>query len=162
MGSRADQLQLLGLMGAHESAMADLYRKFAKRFPEQRELFDLLVSEEIEHARLVTGFINQVKTTDVCVDLDRFSSYDILSSLDQLRREMQQADEVSLFQALSIAVNLEELLVEKQFFQVLNGDSEELSCLLEKLAADTAAHRDRLRQAWLEERKAQATEPRLN
>ncbi len=155
MESRADQLQLLGLMGAHESAIADLYRRYAERFPEQRELFDRLVSEEVEHARLISGFAEEVRNSVVCVSLDRFSSHDILPSLDRVRREIDRADDVSLFQALSIAVSQEELLIEKQFFEVLNGDSEELGRLLEKLTTDTAAHRDRLRQAWEEVRLVQ-------
>ena len=157
MGPLTEQLQLIGLMAAHESAIAELYQRYAANFPEQRELFSQLAAEEVEHARLIAGFADEVRAATVRVNLDRFSSQAILASFDQVRERLKEAEvsTMSLLAALSIGVTIEETLIEKHCFDTFEDDSPELMRLFATLSADIAAHRDRLQQVWEEERLTQ-------
>jgi hypothetical protein len=79
-----------------------------------------------------------------------------LSSLDAVSRRVEEAAKgsISLSAALAACADLESEMIESACFNVIEGDAPELERLLRSLAADTAAHRDRVRQAWERERDA--------
>jgi len=156
MHSEVDQLHTIGLLAAHEAAIADLYRAYAEKLPDRREFFDRLAADEVTHARQITGFAQGVKTGSVSINPGRFSEQTIFASLDHVRKQVEQARKtnVSLVDALSISADIENAMIERRFFDVLEGDSGELRQLLTGLAAATAAHRARLLQALEKERQA--------
>ncbi|HUU54800.1 MAG TPA: hypothetical protein VMY87_07765 [Armatimonadota bacterium] len=154
MPSEAEQIQTLGLMAAHESALADLYRAYAKKLPSYQDFFNGLAADEVLHARMVAGFVDDVKTRKVSVKPGRFSSQSILSSLDFTKERVAEAERggVSLMQALSTAKDLEDELIERKYFGIFEDDGPELTRLLERLAAETEAHRRKVTEAWERER----------
>jgi len=154
MPSEAEQIQTLGLMAAHESALADLYRAYAKKLPSYQDFFNGLAADEVLHARMVAGFVDDVKTRKVSVKPGRFSSQSILSSLDFTKERVAEAERggVSLMQALSTAKDLEDGLIERKYFGIFEDDGPELTRLLERLAAETEAHRRKVTEAWERER----------
>jgi rubrerythrin len=152
--SKATQLEVLGLMAAHESAVCDLYRALAARFPEQVELFAGLAEEEVEHARKIGGFADQVRAGAIQVDPERFPPADVLDSLDRLQARAAQLDrgDVSLAEVLAAAVDLEEELLERSYFEVVEADTPELVELLRTLDTETRTHREKLGVALEEAR----------
>jgi len=155
MRSQADQLQTIGLIGAHEAAIAELYRAYAARFPQYATLFTALFEEEIAHARLLAEFVEKVRTGTVQIQSDRFTPQAIHASLDHIGERLKEArkGEVSALAALSTAVDLENGLIEKRSFEVVETDAPELQRILRTLLTDTTAHGERLRAAWETERK---------
>jgi hypothetical protein len=89
--SRAEQLETLGMMAAHEAAIADLYRAYGKALPAHAALFSELAEEERKHARLVAGFAEEVRKGRVHVRGDRFSAEQVLKSLDFVREQTDRA-----------------------------------------------------------------------
>ena len=154
MPSEAEQIQTLGLMAAHESALADLYRAYAKKLPGYEDFFNSLAADEVLHARMVAGFVDDVKARKVYVRPGRFSSQSILSSLDFTKERVAEAErgEVSLMEALSTARDLEDGLIERKYFEVFEDDGPELMKLLARLAGETEAHRRKVAEAWERER----------
>ncbi len=154
MPAEADQIQTIGMMAAHESAVADLYRAYSRRFPERSEFFDALAEDEVRHARMIAGFADDVKAGKVQIDPGRFSAATVLSSLDLVRKRVTEAGraEITVLDALSTAKDLEHELIEQRYFEIAEGDAPELKGLLETLAAETDEHRQRVVEAW---RKAQ-------
>ncbi|NIR01569.1 MAG: hypothetical protein GTN78_15445, partial [Gemmatimonadales bacterium] len=61
MRAKAEQIETIGMMAAHESALADLYRAYADRLPEYAEFFRGLAADEVKHARTIAGFADDVK-----------------------------------------------------------------------------------------------------
>jgi rubrerythrin len=152
--SKARQLEALGLMAAHESAVCDLYRALVARFPEQAALFQGLVEEEVEHARKIGGFADQVRAGALQVDPERFPPAAVLDSLDRLQARAAEFEEgdLSLAGALAVAMDLENELLERSYFEVVEADGPELAELLRTLDAETRTHREKLGAAWEEER----------
>jgi len=149
MYSPAEQLQTIGLMAAHEAAIAELYRAYGESLPEGRGLFLGLAAEEVNHARLLTGLIAQMRAGQAQVNPGRFSAPSLLASLDLLRERLQEAKKGAVTEqdALATALATEDGLLESRCFEIIEGDAPEVQHLLRTLAADTEAHRERLREA---------------
>ena len=155
MPSEAEQIQTIGLMAAHESAIADLYRAYADHLAKYRDFFLGLAADEVLHARMVAGLAVDVWAGKVQVRAGRFSVESILSSLDFAKARVAEAErgEVSLVEALSTAKNVEEGLIERRYFEIFEDDGPELMELLQRLAAETEGHRARVAAAWERERE---------
>lgn len=156
MHSPADQVETIGLIAAHESAIAELYRAYGKRFPEHKELFEGLAEEEVGHARQVARFADEVRAGSLHVDAGRFSAESILASLDHIRGRMEEEKEgeLSFADALAVAIDLEDALIERRYFEIFEDDTPELKELLRSLEAETEEHRQRLGKARERERGA--------
>lgn len=155
MHSVVEQVEIIGMMAAHESVIAELYQAYAARFPQHAEFFRALAAEEVEHARMIVAFADKVKAHLVHVNPGRFSPQSILTSLDYLRERVKEAKEgeITAINALSTATDLEEALIERRYFEIVEDDSPELKQLLRTLATETEAHRGMVRQAWENERR---------
>jgi len=96
-----------------------------------------------------------MKTGSVSVNPKRFPEQAILASIDFVREQVQQARKtnVSLVDALSVSADIEGAMIERRFFDVLEGDAGELEQLLSGLAAATETHRKKLLEAYEEERR---------
>jgi len=149
MSARTDQLEALGVLAAHEAAMADFYSALAARFPERTDLFSTLASAERDHARRITDFAALVSAGTVRVDAGRFPAAALLASLDSIREEVRwaRAPTMTLSGALSVAQELEDTLIESRYYEVVEGDSAELKELVERLSRELAEHRAVLERA---------------
>jgi DNA-binding protein len=63
-----------------------------------------------------------------------------------LKEELDKASGRKLVNALSIALYVEESMMEKNYFEIINGDSEELKQTLRKLTGATQIHIARVRE----------------
>jgi len=150
MSSQAEQAQTIGLMAAHEAAMGDLYRLYAAKLPGSADLFESLATAERDHARSLADFADGVKKGLVHIDPQRFSAAAVLNSLDYIKERLAEANSssVTLVQALSVAHDLEEGLIENRYYEVADGDCAELKNLLQRLSQETAAHLAQVNSAW--------------
>lgn len=149
MRAQAEQYETIGLMAAHESTIAELYRLYAERFPQCQELFLHLAADEVEHARMISLLASKVKAGQVQIGPHRFSSQAILTSLDYVRERLDEArsGSLSLKEALATSRDLEHGLIEKRFFDIIEEDGPEVQRLLQRLTDETSAHRARIDDA---------------
>ena len=155
MQSPGDQLRTIGLIAAHEHRMAELYSAYAAKFPASADLFSKLAADERDHALRISLFAADVRATKVRINPERFPAATVLSSLDSVQSAIRQVQtsEVALVRALSVAYDFENSLIESRYFEIVEGDSDELRSLLQHLDTETAKHRDLVRQALEKERQ---------
>lgn len=146
VSSRGSQVEALGLMAAHEAAIADLYEAYAKTLPSHAEFFSELAEEERKHARTIAEFADRVRAGVVHVRADRFTADQVLDSLDALREHTARAKEggITVAEALAVSASVEEGIIERGYLMAADDDQPELKRLLQSLAADTSEHRKRL------------------
>lgn len=155
MDSFMEQIDIIGMMAAHETAIARLYETYAAKIPQLREFFGELAEKEVEHARTITDFVARVKAGSVRVNPRRFSTQSILASLDYLEEHQKKAEAGAIngIIALSTCVDLEDALIEKKFFEIFESDAPEVKQFLQKLSVETTEHRQQARLALEQERK---------
>ena len=157
MADNQQKTELLQLFADHEEALGELYRAYAEKLPGHRDFWLELAEEESGHSRWIRELGAEVAAGSGSLERGRFSVEAVRASLSHLREQLAaaQSEDVSLVHALSIGVDIEAGLIEKRFFEVLDSDAPDVKRVLRALSSATAAHRDRLRQAWEEQRRAE-------
>lgn len=147
-------LEILDLLVEHEEALQELYSFYATAVAGSSDFWSRLATEESEHGATIRALRHKVEDGSVQFRPGRFSVPALASSLEHVRGQLAKAKDtpVSLAQALSTALDLEKGLIEASFYEVFEGDDPQLQHVLERLAAATREHRDRIQKAWEENR----------
>ena len=148
MDSAFKKQKILDLLAENEEAVARLYRAYAEKFPKQKDFWNDLFKEEIQHSR----WIKKLSTgthPPAQVKEDRFDEAVFKISFDYLEEKLAQAtdDDLSHNDALAIALDIETGMFERGYFEVFEGDDPALKKVLNLLAKETKAHTDALRNA---------------
>jgi hypothetical protein len=95
------------------------------------------------------------------VNPERFPPAEVLDSLDRLRERAAELErgKVSLVHALAAAVDIEEEVLERSYFEVVEADGAELAELLRTLDTETRTHREKLGTAWEQARRRSDRQP---
>ena len=139
---------IIDKLATNEESIAELYKGYADAFPDLREFWSSLANEEVGHASCIRSLGRQIGTPSLFMDEDRFNATAIQTFTDYLDRELSRLspEEISLIEALSITLYIEESLIESRFFEVFKADSAELQHTLAKLRDETLAHRNRAKE----------------
>ena len=129
-------------MQEHEKAIARLYQAYAERFDEYTDFWFDLANEELKHAACFSSLRLQLKGNPDFIIIKRFSADAIDFSIRYVNEliERTKDPEFELINAFSLAVKLEEALLEKNFFEVLDDDTQEVKDTLSFLANETERH----------------------
>ena len=138
---------ILELMAENEEAVARLYQAYAERFPRHRDFWHELVNEEIHHLRLIQH-LPASNDLSVKIDENRFDLNIFQVSLDYLEKKLIEAvnRKISIKDALSTALDIETGMLERGYFEVFVGDSQEFKKTLQALAAATEKHTNKIRK----------------
>jgi hypothetical protein len=133
---------LLEAMQDHEKAIACLYQAYSERFEEYADFWSDLAKEERKHAACFSNLRSQLQENPDIVIVERFSTDAIKSSIKYVNELIERAadPEFELINAFSLAVKLEEALLEKKFFDVLDGETQEIKDTLLLLSTETERH----------------------
>lgn len=154
MSLKKNQLEIINLLKEHEKVIEDLYRVYAKKFPKHREFWTTLARQENEHAKWIMKLTEKIEEGETYFNEERFTVEAIKSSISYIKKEKEKVgDETLLIEALSTAHNLESGLLEKEYFETVEGDSVELKHLLRRLASETAVHAKKVKGLLEKERK---------
>jgi len=148
------QIKTIKLLAEHEKVISQLYKEYARKFPEQKDFWSKIAKEEIEHASWIFKLCSQVKKGSLYFKEGRFKAETIKTSIDYLKDRITEAQnkKMSAKNALSVARDLENGLIEKKFFEVFEPDCREMKQVLLDLAAATREHRNRIEEVWKETR----------
>ncbi len=140
------------LMRQHELSIAGLYKAYSNKFNEYKDFWDSLFQEEIEHAELISTIEDVVKKNPNDFAVERFPETAIRHSIEYISEQKERVfmSSVTLKNALSEAMYLEQALIENKYFQIFEGDSTQIKHILGILADSTSEHYQRIRKAWLE------------
>ncbi len=149
------QLKVIKLLAEHEKAISQLYREYARKFPEQKDFWSKIAAEEIEHASWIFKLRSQAEKGSLYFKEGRFKIEAIKTSLEYVKSQITEAqnNKISAKNALLVARDLESGLIEKKFFEVFEPDCREIKQVLLDLAAATREHYNRIEKIWNDEIK---------
>lgn len=130
------------LLARNEDSICHLYEVYARRFTECAGAWFVLAAAETVHAAWLRQLATTVQEGSLHINEGRFKREAIQSFGRYIQDELTRAEkqELTLLNALSIALNIEQALLEGRYFEVFEADSAELRDLLQSLAADTKRH----------------------
>lgn len=138
---------VIRLLQEHEEIISDLYKVFARKFPGYKRFWTAMSLEEQIHAGWIKKIYPSVKSGKVKLSSDRFKVSTLTRSLRHVRSEIarfQKTRSLSMAQALSTAIDIENFPMESKFFEVYSTDSQEFETLLQSLNDAFLEHRNRL------------------
>ena len=151
---KENQINIINLLAEHEKAISDLYESYADKFKEHNDFWLFLSREELEHVGWLMNLTEKIKEGAIYFNEERFAVEAIKTSLAEASRQIAKSKgELSLIEALSTAYYFEVALIEKKYFEVLEGDSVELKHTLIKLSEATKVHQNKIKEFLDKERK---------
>jgi hypothetical protein len=152
----ADTPDILDLLIQHERALARLYLRFAAVFGERQELWQKLAGEEHSHAKKLEALLTEPERERWLSRVEWLKREAILSSIGHADMQASRAAEggLTLLQALAVANDLEDALIDRQFISPIPSDCGGIGVILEELRKETEEHRRVLREALEAGRRA--------
>jgi hypothetical protein len=140
---------LLEAMQQHELMIAKLYQAYAERIEDYADFWEELAQAELRHVRCLKHLQSQLEENPDIIIVQRFSLEAINSSIRYINNLIDRTTfpEFEPINAFSLAMKLEEALLEKKYFEVLEGDSNEVKETLKILFNETEQHFQILSQA---------------
>jgi hypothetical protein len=140
------QRNVLHKLAELEESVGHLYETYAGLFPDYQEFWLALVAEEKQYTAWVKELESYLTKGTVKFNEGRFNVFAIQSFLNYLKDEAEKAPGRTILNALSISAYVEESLMERGYFDVVDGDSEALKLTLNNLAEATQKHIKRVRE----------------
>jgi hypothetical protein len=143
---------LLAALQAHEEVIGRFYQVCAGRFADDAPFWSALAAEEAKHAGWLEQLRSQRKDFPEIVIVERFSVEAIRHSIDYINKLIERAahGDFERINALSLAMKLEEALIEGRFFEIIEGDPQQVHTVYDMLQADTQRHLQTIRHAFQE------------
>ncbi len=147
---RGSASEVIEAMARNEEAVGRLYQTYAEKFPAQKDFWSGLATEEMAHAGWIRGLQARMKEGAISINKDRFKPQPVRAFSSYLERETASAREPGLspINALSVALYIEESIIEQRYYEVAAADSPEMKRVLADLAGATLAHLEKVRQEW--------------
>jgi hypothetical protein len=145
---------LLSILEEHEEAIASLYAAFSVCLPEMKALWDQLVHEEKAHVEVLRMLRERLESGGVLLNTRKFNMAAVQTSLDYIKRHIAKipSEGITALRALSLALNFEHAIIEKEFFCIFESDSTEMKSEFQALRDHTASHQ-KLLEGYLESEK---------
>jgi rubrerythrin len=138
-----DSQKILGLLATQEETIGKLYHVYQGLFADQ-ELWIRLIKDESNHAAWLRALAQEEKAI---FDKERFSADAVQTMTDYINRVIGEPKDYPLLKALGISYDIENSLLEKNFFEVYRTDSAELQRVFNNLANETKIHRTMVKEA---------------
>jgi len=154
MDLRTNPSEVIEAMAKNEEAISRLYQAYADRFPGQKAFWSSLAADETSHAGWIRGLQAKMRDGSLAVNRDRFKVQPVRGFSAYLERELTSAREpgMSPINALSVALYIEESIIEQRFFEAFQADAPELKRVLADLASATKGHLEKVREEWGKQR----------
>ena len=146
-------MDVLDLLSKNEESIGRLYRVYAEKF-QHKDLWLGLAEAELRHANLIRELGPKVTEGSLRIDERRFNRQAIEHYQNYLDGELKKAqqEEISLINALSVALYIEQSLIERRFLDVFQTESVTVKRVLSNIQAETEAHLRRIKKVWSENR----------
>ncbi len=154
MDFRSNSSEVIEAMAKNEGAVSRLYQTYAEKFPSQKAFWSSLAADETSHAGWIRGLQSKMREGPLAVNRDRFKIQPVRGFSAYLERELTSAREpgMSPINALSVALYIEETLMEQRYFEVFAADAPEMKLVLTDLATATKSHLEKVREEWGKQR----------
>lgn len=152
-------LDVVALLQQHEEQLARVYEACAWLLPEHESFWRRLVVEERAHAELLQTLSQRIASGEIQEDLRSIHCATVQTCLEHLKRKQWdiESNGITHLQALVMAQDVENTILEKDFFCVFRPQTPLMVEEFRALAAHTKEHAALLR-AELEKEKHNAGE----
>ncbi len=153
---KENQIKTIEVLASHEEAIGELYRKYSSKFPDYEQFWLGLAEEEVLHTKWIRELRDDIEEGTVFFNEGRFNIVGVQTSLNYIKKQIVDSEnqEISLPFALFLALDIENALLERKYFEIFEGDSVGLKHVLQDLAEATELHRDRIEKALKEAKQA--------
>jgi rubrerythrin len=144
-------LDSLEIIAVNEDKLAELYAVYARLYPEINDFWLHLVSDELQHAQWVRRLADNARDGAFLLSIYEFNTKIFMDFREYIIQRIEEANKksISLFQALSIARDMEKTMIEQPFFQVICSDNDQVSRLLRTLHESTEKHLQQITVEWV-------------
>lgn len=142
MDKKTEPVDIIDLLAYQEYKLAVLYNIFGASLPEYSELWAEMAIEEIEHQRLIRAFkpyIDEGKIYFNAMILKIAFVEAHINSIENMIKRYEQ-DPPGIKEALEVALNIENSMLDQDLFNYFSGDGEILKAGLDTLSKDTFKH----------------------
>lgn len=147
MEKKNNTFQAIDLLIGHEELVGSLYGVYAEKFPDLTDFWKKIASDERGHAGMLKGLRTRIAGGVVAFNRDKFPAQAIILSIEYVEKLIGAAKntDVPLLGALNTALDIEDGFIEKEYYKVVEGDSEEISELFTRIAGEERRHRDEIK-----------------
>lgn len=140
---KAENPDILELLIRHEAELGVLYGLFGDRFPTHADFWRGIARDERRHAEWLDSVHSLPAVRNWFLSRSQVKSAAILSSINFVKTQMDRLKrgQVSLVEALSVARDLENAVLEKQLSKLGGPVPPEVRSILMGLIAETEQHR---------------------
>ena len=156
MPSKNKGSDIVEMLAKNEEAVSQLYSAYADRFPYYEDFWSELAVDEIDHANKLRKLCKLADSGGLYIREGRFNTTAVSNFSSYVEREAKpdRIKASSLINALSVAMHIEESMIEHKLFDIFETDSAELRQVLLNLAAETKRHLEQVRRLWNEHRES--------
>jgi hypothetical protein len=143
------ELDSLELLIRHELAIKRLYELFAALFPRFGDFWQKIAGEEQQHADLLLRMQSKEPLKKWFLSDSQLKRLAIAGSIQYVETQITRIGKanISLREALSIAKDLEDALIEKQFFKMTGSVPGEISVAMRDIVTESRQHQKRITEA---------------
>lgn len=138
--------EIISKMEMLERFIGQLYKTYARIFPANYSFWTELSQEEEQHAKLVNDLKKELENSNIFFDKRRFNFNAIQTTIQYIQRKIRQANDglINEQEAYNVSWDIENGLLEKNFFRTFTSNQNEVKRILDKLLHDTEDHRNRI------------------
>jgi len=133
---------IINLLRSHEVKLAELYRLYGRRFPAQTDQWEQLYRDEMAHAEVLGQLFALISAGNIQWDTTRFNAGALQDSIHYLEQLISDTPGSPLTPAGAIqrAIDLEQSILESNFFEVFTSDAPEIRKEFTALREHTREH----------------------
>ncbi len=132
------QMTTINTLADHEAVIGALYKKYAEKFENSDFWNELFRQERIHYQWLHT--LSDTSNGKIYFDDNRFPIVAITGSIDHIKKLIEDSPQHTLVNALSFALDIEQGLIERKYFEVFQTDAPEVKHILTDLQKATEEH----------------------
>jgi len=153
--------EVVEALADHEDAIGDLYGAYGTRLTAAAGFWQGLSAEEYGHGSLMRDLIGpehqlpRDHELDVFVDTQRFPLPELRAATRDVRDQIEvtATGRLTLTEALETALAFEQEMVERDAYQVFDGDADNVARVLSHLRSSSERHRDAIRELLMRQKR---------
>lgn len=136
----------------HELALAKMYKQFAVSHPEHREFWDQLAREEAIHAEWIESLGRHYQNGQIGLSGLKLNHQAIKTSISHLENQTEASrnGDLSLLNAVSIALDIEKSMIDNKFFEIFDLVDAKFDRIRAGLESETVKHRQHIEKLFSE------------
>lgn len=132
------QIHKINSLIEHKKLLNRLYQIYSEKFPEQYDFWLSLSNMKSIHSEWMFSVLTRIKQGEGEINPGRFNNEAIQTSTNYIKTHIEKAisQTLTLREALSTAMQLENAIIEQRFYQIFNNNSNEFNNMVQKFNSE--------------------------